>query len=301
MGHDHESRVGAPRGRLAAVLTITLAILVAEIVGALYTGSLALVADAGHMVTDAAGITLALVATSLARRAPSPQRTFGHHRLEILAAAGNALLLFGVACYVVVEGVRRLFEPPEVTAGWLAVFGVIGLAGNAVSAAILYRAQRRNLNARGAFLEVIADGLASVGVVAASVVIGLTGWQRADAMVSLLIGVAIVPRTIKLFRDASHVLLEGTPPGVDMNQLRQHLLGVPGVLEVHDLHAWTITSGMPVLSAHVVVEDGTVAEGGHGRLLDELCACLSGHFDIDHCTFQIEPVGHVGHEGARHP
>jgi cobalt-zinc-cadmium efflux system protein len=300
MGHDHGHAAGAPRGRLAAVLAITLAVLVTEVVGAALTGSLALLADAGHLLTDATGIAFALAAATLARRPPTPARTFGHHRVEILAAALNALLLVAVAVYVFVEGVLRLFHPPEVSPGLLVTFAVAGLAGNAASAALLARAQRHNLNARGAFLEVVSDGLASVAVIVAAVTIALTGWQRADAVVSLLVALFILPRTWRLFREAAEVLLESAPAGVDLTELRRHLMEVPGVLEVHDLHAWTITSGMPVLSAHVVVSDDTLAERGHGPLLDQLCACLSGHFDIEHCTFQLEPAGHRDHEGAGH-
>lgn len=299
MAHDHRHSPGAPRGRLAGVLAITLAVLAAEVLGAALTGSLALLADAGHLLTDAAGIILALVASTLARRPPTPARTFGHHRMEILAAAVNALALVGVSAYVFVEGALRLISPPAVAASGLALFAAIGLAGNAVSAGMLATAARGNLNARGAFLEVLSDGVASLAVLAAAVVIALTGWQRVDAVVSLLVAAFILPRTWRLFREAAEVLLEGTPPGVDVAELRRHLLEVPGVLDVHDLHAWAITSGMPVLSAHVVVDEETLAGGGHG-VLDRLCGCLSGHFDIEHCTFQIEPAGHRDHEGADH-
>ncbi|HEY9391231.1 MAG TPA: cation diffusion facilitator family transporter [Mycobacteriales bacterium] len=300
MAHDHRHSGGAPRGRLAAVLAVTVAVLAAEVVGAALTGSLALLADAGHLLTDAGGIALALVASTLARRPPTPARTFGHHRMEILAAAANALLLVAVSVYILVKGALRLVEPPAVSAGGLAVFAVVGLVGNAVSAGLLLPAARGNLNARGAFLEVLSDGVASLAVLVAAVVISTTGWQRADAVVSLLVAVFILPRTWRLFREATEVLLEGTPPGVDIGELRRHLLEVPGVLEVHDLHAWAISSGIPVLSAHVVVDDQTLAAGGHGRVLDRLCGCLSGHFAIEHCTFQIEPAGHRDHEGADH-
>lgn len=300
MPHDHPHQPGAPRGRLAAVLAITLAVLAAEVLGAALTGSLALLADAGHLLTDAAGILLALVASTVARRPPTPARTFGHHRMEILAAAANALLLVAAAVYVFVEGSLRLLHPADIPAGALALFAVIGLVGNGVSAGLLATAARGSLNARGAFLEVLSDGLASVAVLVAAVVIATTGWTRADSVVSLLVAAFILPRTWRLLRDAAEVLLEGTPPGVDIAELRRHLLDVPGVLEVHDLHAWAITSGMPVLSAHVVVDEQTLATGGHGALLDTLCGCLSGHFDIDHCTFQIEPAGHRDHEGADH-
>lgn len=300
MGHDHGPARTTPRGRLAAVLAITLAVLALEVVGAALAGSLALLADAGHVLTDAAGIVFALAAATFARRPPTPARTFGHHRVEILTAVLNALLLVAVAVYVFIEGAVRLVHPPEVSPGLLVVFAAAGLAGNASSAALLVRAQRHNLNVRGAFLEVVADLLASVAVIVAAALIAVTGWQRADAVVSLLVALFILPRTWRLFREATEVLLEATPRGVNLAELRQHLLEVPGVLEVHDLHAWAITSGMPVLSAHVVVDDATLTARGHGPLLDQLCACLSGHFDIEHCTFQLEPAGHRDHEGAGH-
>jgi cobalt-zinc-cadmium efflux system protein len=285
------------RRRLAIVLAITVAVLAVEVAGAFLSGSLVLLADAGHMATDAAGIGMSLLAMWFAARPASPRRTFGFHRLEILAAVANALLLCAVGVYVVVEGVRRLADPPEVASGAMLVFGVVALAGSACSLWLLRHGQARSLNLRGAFLEVLSDLFGAAAVLVAAGVIALTGFLRADPIASCLIGLLILPRTWKLLREAVDVLLEATPREIDLDDVRRHLLGAPGVVDVHDLHAWTITSGMPVLSAHVVVDDP--AAGGH--VLDKVCECLRGHFDIEHSTIQLEPAGHQGHEGVTHP
>jgi cobalt-zinc-cadmium efflux system protein len=285
------------RRRLAIVLAITGAVLAVEVAGAFVSGSLVLLADAGHMATDAAGIGMSLLAMWFAARPASPRRTFGFHRLEILAAVANALLLCGVGVYVVVEGVRRLADPPEVASGAMLVFGFVALAGSACSLWLLRHGQAQSLNLRGAFLEVMSDLLGAGAVLVAAGVIALTGFLRADPIASCLIGLLILPRTWKLLREAIDVLLEATPRGIDLDDVRRHLLGAPGVVDVHDLHAWTITSGMPVLSAHVVVDDPAAG----GQVLDRVCECLRGHFDIDHSTIQLEPAGHQRHEGVTHP
>lgn len=289
-GHDHGvTAAQAHRGRLVAVLAITLTVMVAEVVGGLLSGSVALVADAGHMLTDAAGVSLALVATSLARRPATARRTFGWQRAEILAALTNALILTVVAVLAVVGGVRRVAEPGEVEAGLMLGVAVLGLVANAVGLALLRPGQQQSLNVRGAYLEVLGDLLGSVAVIAAAVVVLTTGFVAADGLASVVIGVLIAPRAWSLLRDVGAVLLEATPPGVDLDAVRSHICGVPGVLGVHDLHAWTITSGVPVLSAHVEVPADVLARGESGRVLADLRRCLSGHFDVDHCTFQLEP------------
>jgi len=297
MSHEHARRSMDHRRRLGLVLAITCTILVVEVVGALLSGSLALLADAGHMATDAGGIALSLLAMWFASRPSSPSRTFGFHRLEILAAVANALVLCGVGVYILVETVLRLLEPPVVASGIMLVFGAVGLAGNAASLALLRRGQAESLNLRGAFLEVLNDLFGSAAVLVAGAVIWLTGFQRADAIASAVVGLLILPRTWKLLREALDVLLEATPKGVDLAEVRRHLLDDRGVVDVHDLHAWTITSGMPVLSAHIVVNDPSSS----GQILDRLCDCLRGHFDIDHSTIQVEPAGHQQHEGSTHP
>jgi len=232
-----------------------------------------------------------------ATRPSTPSRTFGFYRLEILAAVANALVLCGVGVYILVETVLRLLEPPVVASGTMLAFGVVGLVGNTVSLRLLRHGQAESLNLRGAFLEVLNDLFGSAAVLVAGAVIWFTGFQRADAIASAVVGLLILPRTWKLLREALDVLLEAAPKGVDLAEVRRHLLDDRGVVEVHDLHAWTITSGMPVLSAHIVVKDPSSS----GQVLERLCDCLRGHFDIDHSTIQVEPAGHQHHEGSTHP
>ncbi|MFD4989126.1 cation diffusion facilitator family transporter [Streptomyces sp. NPDC058374] len=302
-GHTHGPTTGtaaaAHRGRLRIALGITLFVMVAEIVGGLLADSLALIADAAHMATDALGLGMALLAIHFTSRPASEKRTFGFARAEILAALANCLLLLGVGGYVVYEAVERFFFAPAETSGPLALgFGAVGLLANMVSLSLLMRGQRESLNVRGAFLEVAADALGSVAVILSALVIMATGWHAADPIASLLIGAMIVPRTLRLLRETLEILLEAAPKGVDMAEVRRHLEELPGVVGVHDLHAWTITSGMPVLSAHVVVEADQLDAAAHEKLLHELQECLGGHFDVEHCTFQLEPSGHAPHEAG---
>lgn len=306
-GHDHGTLGAGPtaamrnRGRLAVVFGITLAIVVAEVVGALVSGSLALLAEAGHMAADTAGIGLSLLAVWFAGRPASKERTFGYQRMEILAAMINAMLLFAIAAFVLYEAVRRLAEPPAVNGGLMIVFGLLALAGNTASMLVLRHGQKESLNVRGAFLEVFSDMLGGAAIVVSALILWTTGFARADAIVAAVIGVLILPRTWKLLREAVNVLLEATPKDVDLEHVRSHILATPGVVDVHDLHAWTITSGVPVLSAHVVVDDDTEPACGGGRVLDQLGECLAHHFDVEHCTFQLEPASHRDHEAAIHP
>lgn len=300
-GHDHGTAAMRNRGRLTAVFGITLGIVVAEVAGALLSGSIALLAEAGHMAADTAGIGLSLLAVWFAGRPSSDRRTFGFQRMEILAAMLNAMLLFGIAGFVLYEAAHRLAEPPSVSGGLMIAFGALALAGNTASMLILRHGQAESLNVRGAFLEVFSDMLGGAAIIVSAVVLWTTGFARADAIVAAVIGLLILPRTWKLLRDAVNVLLEAAPKDVDLEHVRQHILDTPGVVDVHDLHAWTITSGMPVLSAHVVVADDTVPSCGGGRVLDQLGACLAHHFDVEHCTFQLEPASHRDHEPAVHP
>jgi cobalt-zinc-cadmium efflux system protein len=295
-GHAHGTATAAYRGRLRGALAITLTVMVVEIVGGILADSLALVADAAHMATDALGLGMALLAIHFASRPPSERRTFGYARAEILAALANCLLLLGVGGYVLVEAVQRFVTPAATEGGLTIVFGLVGLVANSISLVLLMRGQAESLNVRGAFLEVAADALGSVAVIIAAAVILLTGWQAADPIASLVIGVMIVPRTVKLLRETLDVLLESAPKGVDMTEVRTHILALDGVEDVHDLHAWTITSGLPVLSAHVVVSTEVLSAIGHEKMLHELQECLGGHFDVEHCTFQLEPGGHAEHE-----
>ncbi|GAA2258120.1 cation diffusion facilitator family transporter [Streptomyces atrovirens] len=304
-GHDHGHAHGAPaggtasaayRGRLRVALAITLGVMVVQIVGGVLADSLALVTDAAHMATDALGLGMALLAIHFAGHPPSEHRTFGLARAEILAALANCVLLLGVGGYVLYEAIERFVTPADTKGGLALVFGAIGLVANLVSLTLLMRGQKESLNVRGAFLEVAADALGSVAVMLSALVILTTGWTAADPIASLLIALMIVPRTAKLLRETLDVLLEAAPKGVDMARVREHILATDGVEDVHDLHAWTITSGMPVLSAHVVVGSDVLNTIGHEKMLHELQNCLGAHFDVEHCTFQLEPGGHAEHE-----
>lgn len=302
-GHDHAAGAADNRRRLAIVLALTATVLVVEVVGALLTGSLALLADAGHMFADAGGLVIALIAATLALRPATARRTWGYRRAEVLGATLQAAVLLAVGAYILIEGVRRLFEPPEVSSTAVLVFGAVGLIANAIGIVVLTRGGRStNVNMRAALLEVLNDTLGSVAVLAAALVIALTGWQQADAVASLFIAVLIIPRTLKLLSETVGVLLESTPPGLDLGDVRRHLLALPHVLEVHDLHASQITSGLPVLSAHVVVEDSCFSDGHAPQVLDQLQACLAEHFpvSVEHSTFQLEMAGHAAHELAAH-
>lgn len=299
--HTHATVGSQHRSRLLAVLAMTVAVLLIEVAGAWWSSSLALLADAGHLGTDAAGIAIALLATQLARRAPTSQRTFGLQRAEILAALANAVLLVGVAGYVLVEGVRRFFDPQDVDAVPMLLIALLGLVTNAVALRLLHEGREESLNVRGAYLEVLGDLVGSAAVVSAAVVIAISDWTRADALASALVGTLILPRAWGLLREAADVLMEATPKHVDLDHVRAHILSLSGVIDVHDLHAWTITSGLPVLSAHVVVDDDTMSGGHTGRVLDALGHCLAHHFDVEHSTFQIEPLRHRDHEGTHHP
>jgi cobalt-zinc-cadmium efflux system protein len=285
------------------VLVLTVLVLVAEVVGARWSGSLALLADAGHLATDAGAVTLALAASYVATRPSSDRRTFGLHRAEILAALLNAVVLLVVGGYLLVEAARRWSDPPAVEPAPMLGFALAGLVANAVSAALLAGRRDSSLNMRGAYLEVISDLAGSVAVVAAALVMMVTGFLRADPIATVLIALLILPRAFALAREAVEVLLESTPSDVDPEELRRHLLGMPGVVDVHDLHVWTITSGMPSLSVHVTVADDILDRDGVGRVLDRLSDCVGTHFAVAHTTFQVEPLSHRAHEqlGEPHP
>src|SRR6187399_903500 len=293
-GHGHEvTATGTHRKRLVIVLVITCVVLIIEVIGGLIAGSLALLADAGHMLTDSTGLIMALIAAALATRAATVRRTFGLQRAEVLAALANALLLVGVAVWVLIIAVERLRNPAEIRSGLMLAVAVVGVLA-------LHPAQSKSLNMRGAYLEVFGDLVGSLAVILAAVLILITGWTPFDAIASLAIVVLIIPRAWSLLREVVDVLLEATPHGVDLAEVREHIRRVRGVVDVHDLHAWTITSGVPVLSAHVIVDHACISEGRSGEVLDRLGECLGGHFDVSHCTFQLEPVGHQEHEAAHH-
>ena len=294
-GHGH-SAAGAGAGRLRIVLALTAGYMAVEVVGGILTGSLALIADAGHMLTDVAGVSMALLAIHFAARPANDGKSFGYYRLEILAAIGNGILLFGVAAYILYEAYQRFLDPPEVLGLPMFAVATVGLLVNLVSARLLFGGQKSSLNLRGAFYEVVGDLLGSVAVIVAGIVIALTGWYIVDPIASVVIGLFILPRTWTLIRDAVDVLLEATPKDIDMAEVRRHIRETPGVADTHDLHAWTITSGMNVLSAHIVLTEGAKADD----VLDRLCECLSGDFDIEHSTFQLEPTDRRAREGSAH-
>ncbi len=296
MGSAHRSTAAVHRRRLTIVFALTAATFAVELVGGIVANSLALLADAGHLFSDVVGIGLALGAIWIGGRPASAGRTFGYLRVEILAALVNAVLLLGVAVFVVVEAVRRLTTEPDIASGPMLVVALGGLAVNALSLWLLRDAQRASLNMRGAYLEVLGDLAGSGAVVIAAIVIAVTGWRPADALASAAIAVFILPRAWTLAHDALDILLEATPKGVDLDRVRDHILDATGVEDVHDLHAWTITSGMPVVSAHVVL----TPDADPPAVLDELCRCLSGDFDIEHSTFQLETADRRRLEDATH-
>lgn len=301
--HDHGIDAHAVnRRRLAIAFGITATILVAEVIGAIATNSLALLVDAAHMLTDAGGLATALVAANLARRPATAKRTWGFARAEVLSATGQAAVLLAVGLFVLIEGVQRLFAPPEIASGGLLVFGIIGLAGNIASILVLASGRNANFNLRAAFLEVLNDALGSVAVIIAAIVIAITGWGGADAIAGLLIGILILPRAFKLLRETLNVLLESTPTGLNLDDVRAHLLEREHVIDVHDLHASQIATGLPVLTAHVSIDSACFNDGSVPALLDDLQRCVAEHFDVsvEHSTFQLEPAGHSQHEHTPH-
>ncbi|GEN80283.1 cation diffusion facilitator family transporter [Actinotalea fermentans] len=298
--HAHGTATGRHRRRLVLVLAMTLSVVGVQVVGGLVSGSLALLADAGHMLTDATGVAIALIASVLAARPATSARTFGLQRAEVLAALANAVLLAALAVWVIVEAIGRWNDPPEVGSGLMLLVALVGAGANVVSLLALRGARDESLNVRGAYLEVLGDLVGSIAVIIAAVIIATTGYARADVIASVGIGLFILPRAWGLLRDVLDVLLEATPKGLDLDVVREHIRQTPGVVDVHDLHAWTITSGVPVLSAHVVVDQDCIDGGRTGLVLDQLGACLGEHFETEHCTFQVEPVGHGGHELRQH-
>lgn len=302
MSHAHDQGQATHRGRLAIAFGITASILVAQVVGAFWTGSLALLVDAGHVITDAGGLLLALIAAQVMLRPATTTHTWGFRRVEVLAATAQAAILLAVGLYALIEGTKRLFEPPDVHGEGLLLFGIIGLAGNIAAVAVLASARSANLNLRAAFLEVVNDALGSVAVIVGAIVISTTGWQRADAVAAMFIAVLIIPRTLVLLRETTRLLLEATPKGLDLAEVRRHFLALPHVRDVHDLHASQIATGLPVLTAHVVVDDECFQDGHAPRILDALQACVAEHFEVsvEHSTYQLEPAGHAQHEPGYH-
>ena len=296
--HEHDHAQGASPTRLAVALALTSTVLLGEVVVGWLSGSLSLLADAGHMATDSAGLVVALLAAHLASRPSTDRSTWGMRRSEVIGAALQAGMLSLVGVTVAVRAVLNLVRPETIHADGMLVMGVIGLAANLASLLVLSGGHAASLNMRAAILEVTGDALGSLGVIVAGFVIRLTGWVQADAVASLLIAALIVPRAGALLRAAGRVLMDFTPTELDLAEVRRHLGELPEVLAVHDLHAWRVSSDLPVLSAHVVVKDACLDAGRYEELLDALQQCVAEHFPvrITHATFQIEPAGHSEHE-----
>ncbi|WP_460774325.1 cation diffusion facilitator family transporter [Microbacterium sp. GXF7504] len=301
--HDHAPapggfRNGPTRRLLAVSLAITSTVFVVQVVGAVLSGSLALLADAAHMLMDAAALVIALVAGAVAARPADDRRTFGYQRAEVFGALVNGVILLVVSVWVAIEAVLRLTSPaePEVSGDLMLVIATVGMLANGIAMWLLSSAQKRNINARGAYLEVLGDLLGSVAVVVAAVVIITTGWVAADAVASLLIAAMIVPRAVGLLREVVTVLSEATPKDIRVQEIRDHILATDGVSDVHDVHVWQLTRGAPVFSAHVVVAEDAFEAGASTAILTRLQSCLADHFDVEHSTFQLEAAGHVEHD-----
>lgn len=284
-GHDHGAS-NSNAGALTKALALTTGFLVVEIIGGIYTGSLALISDAAHMMTDTAGLAIALAGVKIGELAADNRRTFGYKRFEILAAAGNAILLFLVAGYILFEGCKRLVGTAEVQSLPMLVIAAIGLVVNLISMRLLGHGKSSSLNIKGAYLEVYSDMLGSIGVIAAAAIIWLTGWTWVDAIVAIGIGLWVLPRTWQLLKETTNILLEGVPDGIDLDAVAAELRKTPGVRDLHDLHIWAVTSGAPSLSAHIVLANGAASDAvrvAANQMLDE-------KFEIEHTTLQIESV-----------
>ena len=288
MGHAHNhSAAGKNKKRLAIVLALTTAYLVAEVIGGLLTHSLALLADAGHMLTDVAGLAFALLAIRFAERPATPERTYGYYRIEILAALVNAVVLIGISLYILYEAYERFRNPPEIQSGGMLAVALVGLVVNIAGIYLLKSASEESLNMKGAYFEVLSDMLTSIGVIAAGIIMLTTGWYYADPIISAGIGVFILPRTWMLLRDAVGVLLEGTPHDVNLAALRESIRTVEGVADVHDLHVWSLTSGMNAMSVHAVLADHSL----HDEVLAAVQKKVTSEFKIAHATVQVECKG----------
>jgi cobalt-zinc-cadmium efflux system protein len=299
--HDHGIAQDARRSPLVAALVLLLAFMVAEVVVAFVAGSLALLSDAAHMLTDAGALVVALWAMRLADRPATERWTYGLKRAEIVAAAVNGITMAVLAAVVLVEAIRRLLSAhPEVAGRPVLVVALVGCVVNVAAAALIARANRASLNVEGAYQHILTDLFGFVATVVAALVILTTGWSEADAIASLVVVALMAHAAWGLLSEAGRILLEGAPGEVDLAEVREHLLEVDHVRDVHDLHAWTITSSMPALSAHVVVDDDCFLDGHVPQLLDSLQECLGGHFDVEHSTFQFEQASHAAHEHGAH-
>ncbi|MGI8760233.1 MAG: cation diffusion facilitator family transporter [Jatrophihabitantaceae bacterium] len=303
MSHDHHSHgldAAADRRYLQITLTLLGLFLVSEVLVAVLAGSLALLSDAGHMLSDVGAIAGSLWAIHLAARPAAGGWTFGWKRAEILSAAANGITLLVVSGVVTVEAIRRLIHPPAVQGVPVLVVALVGVAVNVAAAWVLAKANRSSLNVEGAYRHILTDLYGFVATVVAGIVILATGFTRADSIASLVVVALMLRAAWGLLKGSGRVLLEAAPEAMDLDQIRSHLLGSAHVHDVHDLHVWTVTSNLPTLSAHVVIDDACFTDGHAPRLLDDLQACLIGHFDVEHSTFQLEPAGHAAHETGTH-
>jgi len=290
VAHAHDHGRLESRRALGVALGLTAAYTAVEVVGGLLTGSLALLADAVHMLSDNVALVLALVAVWLASRPTTPERTYGYKRAEVLAALANGVLLVALAIWIFVEAAMRLRHPGDVLGGWMLVIAVLGIAVNVGAGLALFGSRRDSINVEAAFRHVVGDLLGSIGVAVAAIVIVITGWTQADALVSILIGVLVLASAWGIVRDSTSILLEAAPRGIDTELLGRRLAGAPGVVEIHDLHVWTITSGFPALSAHVLVRPG---DDCHARRR-ELERVLHDEFEIEHTTLQVDHAADGG-------
>jgi len=295
-GHTRVADADADSRYLAVALALIVGFMIVEVAVAILSGSLALLSDAGHMLTDAAAISGSLVAIRLAARPSSIRWTFGFKRAEILSAAVNGVTLLVISAVVAVEAIRRLITPPPVQGGPVLAVALLGVAVNLVAVWVLAKANRTRLNVEGSFQHILTDLYGFIATVIAGIVILLTGFTRADAIASLVVVVLMLHAAWGLLKDSGRILLEGTPEHLDLAAIRGHLLEAVHVLDVHDLHVWTVTSDLLALSAHVTLSDECFQDGHAPQVLDELQACLVGHFDVEHSTFQLEPATHVAHE-----
>lgn len=299
-GHDHGVAHDADTRPLLAALTLLGCFMLGEVVVSMVTGSLALLSDAGHMLSDVAAIAIALYAMRLQRRPATGAWTWGWKRAEILSAAVNGVTLLVVAGILGVESVRRLVDPPAVEGGPVLAVALLGIVVNIAVAWLVARANRSSLNVEGAYQHILTDLYGFIGTAVAALVILLTGWTRADAIASLLVCLLMLHAAWALLRDAGRVLLEAAPAGIDLDEIVEHLVELPHVHGVHDLHVWSVSSDLPALSAHLVIDDSCFHDGHAPQLLDAVQDCLAGHFDLEHSTFQLEPGSHAAHEHATH-
>jgi cobalt-zinc-cadmium efflux system protein len=291
VGHEHDHGTGSASARaLVVALGLTAAYTVVEVIGGFLTDSLALLADAVHMLSDNVALALALLALWLARRPSTPERTYGYKRAEVLAALANGVALVALAIWIFYAAIQRLSDPPEVLGGWMLAIAIAGIGVNVAAGVVLHGARGSNLNVEAAFRHVLADLAGSIGVAVAAVTIVLTGWLEADPLISIVIGVLVLASSWSILRDSTSILLEAAPRGLDTRSLGEALAAHPGVVEVHDLHVWTITSGFPALSAHVLVGRGEDCHGTRRELERELAT----RFGIEHTTLQVDHVGEQG-------